>query len=127
MYLFISVIDAQILNKTKVWNYHNIQPIIKISNIIIMQHETQTTGPGVMIDKCSPDSQHGGLDDHPANVGSSFYFGTNQRSHHKQWTREDNKLAIHCYFKSNSTQSRPRKRMIEGWEERVLDNKPKTC
>ena len=42
---------------------------------------------------------------------------TNQRRQHKTWTREDNKLALHCYFMSNPSKRRYRKRMIEIWEE----------
>ena len=42
---------------------------------------------------------------------------TNQRPKRKTWTREDNQLALHCYFKSNPTQRGYRKRMREIWQE----------
>ena len=42
---------------------------------------------------------------------------SNQRHHRRKWTREDNKLALHCYFRSNSMQKKYRKRMIDIWEE----------
>ena len=34
---------------------------------------TQVTGLGVMIGRCSPDTQHRRPDRHPANIGSSFF------------------------------------------------------
>ena len=33
------------------------------------------------------------------------------------WTREDNQLALQCYFRSNHSQRGYRKRMIEIWQE----------
>ena len=42
---------------------------------------------------------------------------TNQRPKWKTWTREDNQLALPCYFKSNPTQRGYRKRMMEIWQE----------
>ena len=88
-----------------------------------MQRGTQVTGLDVMIDRCSPDSQHSRSDGHPANVGGSFFRytnddlrnHTNQRRKHKTCTREDNRLAQHCYFRSNHTLRVYRKRMIEIW------------
>ena len=85
------------------------------------QHGTQATGLGVMIDRCSPDSQHWKPGNHPANIGCSFFRYTNDdlRNHNnrrrkrKTWTREDNQLALHCYFRSNSSQRGYWKRMIE--------------
>ena len=74
-----------------------------------------------MIGRCSPDSQHGRSDRHPANVDCSFFRytiddlknHTNQRRKHKTWTREDDQLALHCYSKNNPPQKGYRKRMIE--------------
>ena len=40
-----------------------------------------------------------------------------QRPKRKTWTREDNQLALHCYFRSNPSQRRYRKRMIDIWQE----------
>ena len=40
-----------------------------------------------------------------------------QRTKRKTWTREDNQLALHCYFRSNSSRRGYRKRMIEIWQE----------
>ena len=73
-----------------------------------------------MIGRCSPDSQHGRSDRHPANVGCSFFRYLNDdiknhnhlRSKRKTWTREDNKLARHYYSRSNPSQRRYRIRMI---------------
>ena len=58
-------------------------------------------------------------------IGGSFFRYTNgdlrkhthQRPKQKAWTREDNQLARHCYFRSNPTQRAYRKRMIEIWQE----------
>ena len=99
--------------------------MIKMSNHNITQRETQATGLGVMIGRCSPDSQHGRPDHHPTNVGSSFfrYINDDVRNHNdhrpkrKTGTKEDNQLALQCYFRSNPSQRRYRKRMIEIWQE----------
>ena len=80
-----------------------------------------------MIDSCSPDGQHGRNESHPANDGCSFFMHTNddirnlknQSCKRKTWTREYNQLALHCYFRSNTTQRGYRKRMIEIWQECV--------
>ena len=120
-YQVTSVTRAQILNNPWVWYNHNILPMIKMSNRNITQRGTQTTGVGIMIGRCSPDSQHEGNACRPANVGSSSFRytnddltnHTNQRHQHRKWTWEDNKFAPHCYFRSNPTQRWFRKRMIE--------------
>ena len=78
-----------------------------------------------MIDRCSPDSQHRRPNRHPANVGCSRFRYMNedisnhndQRPKRKTCTREDNHLALHCYFRSNPSQRGYRKRMIEIWQE----------
>ena len=73
---------------------------------------------GVIIGRCSLHSQHGKSTRHPANVGCSFSRNTNnssfrhtsdeqidhshQKSLRRKWTREDNKLALYCYFRHNS-------------------------
>ena len=97
--------------------------MIKMSNHNITQRGTQATGLGIMIGKCSPDSQHRRPDLHPANVRFSFFRYMNDvvRNHSyqrpKRKTREDNKLALHCKFRSNFSQKGCRKRMIEIWQE----------
>ena len=91
----------------------------------ITQRGNQATGLDVMIVSCSPDSHHVRSDRNPANIGSSFFRYTNEDLRNlnnqipkgKKWTREDNKLSIHCYFRSNRTQRGYRKRMIEIWLE----------
>ena len=91
----------------------------------ITQRGTQASGLGIMIDWCSLDSQHGRTDRHPTNVGCSLFRYTNadlrnhinQRPKRKAWSREDNQLALHCYFRSNPTQRGYRKRMMEIWQE----------
>ena len=78
-----------------------------------------------MIGRCSPDSQHKRPDHHPTNVGCSFFRYINddvrnhsdQRPKRKTWTREDNQFALQCYFRSNPSQRRYRKRMISIWQE----------
>ena len=88
---------------------------------------------GVMIGRCSLDSQHGRPGRHPPNVGCSLFRytnsdlknRTNQRPKRKTWTREDNQLALHFYFRSNPTQRGYRKRMMEIWQE--LSNCQPTC
>ena len=80
---------------------------------------------GVMIGKCSPDSQHGRPNGHPANVACSsikYIYDdisnpNNQILKRKTWTWENNHLALHCNFKSNPSQREYRKRMIEIWQE----------
>ena len=77
-----------------------------------------------MIGRCSHDRQHGKPDRHPANFGYSLFRYTNgdlrnpinQRPKWKAWTREDNQLALHCYFRSNPTQRGYWKRMMEIWQ-----------
>ena len=120
-----SVSSAQVLNNPWVWYSHNIPPMIKMSNSYFTPRGTQDSDLGVMIGRCSLDSHHGRLDRHPANVGCSLFRytnndstnPTNQRPKRKTWTREDNQLALHCYFKSNPTQRGCRKRMMEIWQE----------
>ena len=95
--------------------------MIKMLNQNMTHHGTRATGMGVMISRCSPDNQHGSFDGHPVAAGSSFFRytnddlrnHTNQRHKHKTWTREDNQLALYCYFRSNPTQRGYRKGMIE--------------
>ena len=78
-----------------------------------------------MIGRCSLDTQHGRTDRYPANVASSFFRytngdlrnHTNQRPKRKAWTKEDNQLALHCYFRRNPTQREYMKRMLEIWQE----------
>ena len=92
-----------------------------MSNHNITKRGTQVTGLGVMIAKCSIDSQHGGSDRHPADVGSylSRYMNDDIWNHNyqtpkfKTWARENNQLALHCYFRSNPSPRGYRKRMIE--------------
>ena len=89
------------------------------------QRETQETGLGVMISRCSADSQQERPGRHPANFGCSFFRyateelrnHTNQRGKCKTSIREDNRLAGHCHFRSNPTQRVRRKRMIDNWQE----------
>ena len=78
-----------------------------------------------MFGRYSPDSQHGGFVSIMRKLAVLFFRYTNddlcnhthQRHELWKWTREDNKFALHCYFRSNSTQRGYRKRMIESWEE----------
>ena len=72
-----SVSGAQILNDPRVWDSHNIPPMIKMLNINMIQRGTWEKGLGIMIGRCSPDRQHGKLDGHPENVGCSFFSYTN--------------------------------------------------
>ena len=55
-------------------------------------------------------NEHGRSEGHPANVGCSSFFrymNDDESNHNKRrpkrktWTREDNQLPPHCYFKSN--------------------------
>ena len=112
-------------NNPWVWYSHNIPPMIKMSNVNITKRGTQATGLGVMIGRCSPDSQHGRPDRHPANVGCSLFRYMNddisnhndQRTKRKTWTREDNQLALQCYFRSNRSRRGYRKRRLGIWQE----------
>ena len=118
---------AQIINNPWVWYSHNIPPMIKRSNLNITIRGTRATGLGVMISRCSLDSLHGRNDRHLTNVGCSLFRYLNndisnhndQRPKRKTWTREDNKLAQHYYFKRNTLQRGYRKRMIKIWQERA--------
>ena len=86
----------------------------------------QATGLGVMIGRCSPDSQHGRTNRHPTNVGGSFFRYINddvtihheQRPKRKTWTKEENQLALQCYFRSNPSQRGYGKGMLKIWQER---------
>ena len=92
-----------------------------MSNHNITQRRTQATGLGVIIGRCSPDSQHGRTDRHPTNVGCSFFRYTNhngQRPKRRTWSREENQLVLECYFRSNPSQRGYRKKMMEIWQER---------
>ena len=94
-------------------------------NLNMTKPGTQATGLGVMIGKCSPNNQHGTSNRHPANVGCSLFRYMNndisnhndQRPKRKTWTREDNHIALHCYFRSNPSQRGYKKRMREIWQE----------
>ena len=105
---------------------------MKNDKLKINQHGAQTTGLGVIISRCSLDTQHGGTAQHPANVGcsssrytkdSSFRSTNNEQVAHSQqrpqrrtWTREDfKKLTLFCYFRSNPAKRGYRKRIIEIW------------
>ena len=74
-----------------------------------------------MICRWSPQSQYRRSDCHLAIVDCSFFRytnddlrnHTNKRRKHKAWTREDNQITLHFYFRSNPTQRGYRKRMIE--------------
>ena len=95
----------------------------------IIQCETQTTGLGVIIGRCSLDSQHVGPSPHPEGVGCSFFCYTNelrnhlnQRHQHRKQTRKNNKFVLYCYFRSNPTQMKYRKRMIKIQEECIRFN-----
>ena len=98
--------------------------MIKMSNSYFTQRGAQDSDLGVMIGRCSLDSQHGRPSRHPTNVDCSLFRytnndsmnPTNQRPKRKTRTREDNQLALHCYFKSNPTKRGYRKRM-EIWQE----------
>ena len=95
-----------------------------MSNSNITRRGTQASGLGVMIDRCSPGSQHGRSKRHPANVGSSLFRYTNgdlrnhtkQRPKRKAWTKEDNQLALYCYFRNNPKQRGYSKRMMGIWQ-----------
>ena len=71
------------------------------------------------------DSQDGRPYCLPVNVGGSLFIytnddlrnHTNQRRQHTIWTREDNQLALRCYFRNNPILKGYRKRMIEIWQE----------
>ena len=91
----------------------------KITKRSIIQNEAQTISLGVMIGRCTLDSQHGRFDRHPATVGWSSFRYTNdssfrytndeqisrshQRPQRKKWSREDNIQVLHCYFRSHPT------------------------
>ena len=82
-------------------------------------------GFGVMIGRCSLDSQRGRPICHPANVGCSLFRHTygdlrnhiNQRPKRKAWSREDKQRALRCYFRSNPTQRGYKKGMMDIWQE----------
>ena len=79
----------------------------------------------IIIIMCSLASQHGRPDRHPLNVGCfSFRYRNDDVTNHndqrptrKTWTKEDNQLALQCYFRTNPSQRGYRKRMIEIWQE----------
>ena len=125
VFVVTSMSGAQIINNSWARYSHIIPPMLKMSNHNITQCGTQATGLGVMIGRCSPDSQHGRPGRHPTNFGCSFfrYVNDDETNHNEQrpkrrtWTREENKLVLECYFRSNPSQRGYRKRMFEIWQE----------
>ena len=89
------------------------------------QHGTRITVLGVIIGRCSLNSQHAESVRLPANVGCSYFRYTNknqsnnvsERHQKRKWRREDNKKVIDCHFKYNATWRRFRKWMMENWTE----------
>ena len=79
--------------------------VINMLNQNMTQRGTEATRLGVMISRCSSDSQYWRLVRHPANVGCSFF----------RYSKDD--LRNHFYFRSNPSQRGYRKRMIEIWLE----------
>ena len=81
-----------------------------MTNQNINQNRANPTGPGVMIGRCSLDSQHEGPCRQTVNVGCSSSRCTNdssfrykndeqidhshQRPQRRKWTREDNKVDL---------------------------------
>ena len=71
-----------------------------MSNHNITQRGTLKTGLGVMIGRCSSDSQHVRTGRHPTNVGSSFFryinddvkYHNDQRPKRKTWAWEDTNM-----------------------------------
>ena len=65
-------------------------------NLNITKRGTHSTSLGVMISRCSPDSQHGRPSRHPANAGCSLFKCMNdhiinhndERPKRKTWTRK---------------------------------------
>ena len=98
----VLVSGEQIINNPWVWYSHIIPPMIKMSNHNITQRGTQATGLGVMIGRCSPDSQHGRPDSHATNVSCSFfrYINDDVRNHNderpqrKTWIGK--RTNLHC-------------------------------
>ncbi len=102
--------------------------ILPMKNRNITQRGTQTS-LDVMIGRCSLDSQYDASDWRPANIScSNFRYiktkarNTSERYQRKIWTREDNKNVIHSYFKSNPTQRRYKKKIMEIWTESAKSN-----
>ena len=83
-----------------------------MTNRIIIQRGTQITSLGVMIARCSLDSQYGG----PINtlllavLVSAIQTTTKATA---QLRDRNGKNELYCYIKRNSTQRVYRKRMIE--------------
>ena len=92
--------------------------MIKMSNLNIKKRGTQANSLGVMIGRRSLDSQHPIV---ILRMLAVFFSGTCMttlatttiRTKRKIWTKEDNQLALHCYFKNNPSQRGYRKRMID--------------
>ena len=117
------LVSFENLKNPKFWYSYSILPIIKMANRnnTMMDPDNKS---GCHDRLLQPWYSTWGIDRHPANVGCSFFKDTNdvnndtnQRYQHRKWTREDNKLALHSYFRNNATQRSYRKRMIEIWEE----------
>ena len=89
----------------------------KMTNRNIIQRGTETTGLSDKIGRWSLEDQHGGLDQHPANVGcSNFGYTNNDRRDYstqihrrKKWIQKVNKNVFHCYLQKNPKQRGYRK------------------
>ena len=99
--------------------------MIKISNHNIAKHGTRATDLGVMIGRCSLDSQHG-RPDVILRMLAALFSGTRMTTLRTTTIREHNArhglwktTVLHCYFRSNPSQSGYKKRMIEIWQECV--------
>ena len=102
-----------------------------MTNRNLNQHGPEITGLGVMIGRCFLDRQHGGSDSILRMLvvlfpGTQFSFRytndeqidlSHQTPQRRKCTREENKLALYCYFRINPTKRGYRKIMIEIWAE----------
>ena len=110
-----SFLHGKILNNPSVWYCRNISTMIKMSNQNITQHVYPATGLSVMIVIRRMLAvfcfryKNDDLSNH-----------TNQWCQRKTWTREDNQLPPHCYFRGNPTLRGFSKILIETWQESAI-------
>ena len=102
-YMFTFVSGVPILNNSWVWYSHNIQPMIyQLSNRNITQRRTQASRPGCHDQQVLPGLPTWGPNQHPVDVGCSFFRYTNedptnltnQRHKQRKWSRERTNLHL---------------------------------
>ena len=74
----------------------------KITNPNPDHHGTQMTEVSVMLGRCSGNNQHGGIDQHPANVGCSYFRHTSNNAFERHQRKNGQEKTKKMLFTVNS-------------------------